>query len=328
MANTTQSTNLDIKASLKVRNTTFQRLLGDLFVPQSSDTGAIYGAKVTGAGLSLQNDMLGPVPTLQKRVGPRIEKFLRAYKQTIDIETYETSLWIDRKTYVYDDSGLIEDRMRGFVAANANTFYSSNTMATILANGKCYDGVSLLSASHPHASGGATWSNYGTSALNRANYQTAVVAGLSLTLENGLPANVNYTHMAVGALNRDCARRLLQADDRVEVLDHQGKPVTEMGTGFAAVTNIYRGELDLIVDPYITASAYPYAWFLIDASKGQAKPVIIMESMPPQLTQRQDPEDPRVWSADEFGWGLLTDTAFAPGAPQTIYGSLATAGGY
>ncbi len=83
----------------------------------------------------------------------------------------------------------------------------------------------------------------------------------------------------------------------------------------------------MVVDQRIRGTTNQYYWFLVDASKPYGA-IVIMEGMSPQPTTRQSSDDERVWSSDQWGWGLVGDISFAPGAPQCISGHFATAGGW
>lgn len=326
MAN--QATNLDLRAGLLAANTTFDELMADLFVAMKTGTHQYYAHTYKSDSETLQLDMLGPTPVMEK-VGQaaRIEKFLRHYKYDIGIETYSADVWLERTLVQYDKTGSIGRRMANF-ADNQPNFYDKLALACLIANPTGYDGVSLLSASHPHADAGGVWANTTTNALNELNYLSAIETAEDITLENGEPAMVNFTHLLCGPKNKKTARRLLQADQRVAAYDHQGKVVDEMGDSNVAIQNIYRGELDVIVDRRLRGGTYDYYWYLLDASRGAVKPIIIKENMAPQATTRQNAEDPRVWADQQFGWGLLADVVCGPGAPQMVSGHLATAGGF
>ncbi len=325
MPATTASTNLDISVAYRNANTNYLDLFDDLFVPEQTDTSKAYAKTINVDSQNIRIDMLGPTPVMQKWLGPRIEKFLRAYSYTVDLDSYESSLWIKRKDIQYDKSGAIARRMSDYFKAMPN-FYDKFAIQALYGNGTCYDGTALMNTAHPHAISGGTWSNYSTNSLNSVNLRTAEETAMAVTLENGEPADISFDVCLVGPKNETTARRLFDADERIVTTDGLGKEVVFGGGNATALGNIYKGSKIVVVDKRLR-STQQYYWYLVDSTKPYGA-VIIMEGEAPRPTQRQDADDPRVWNNDEFGWGIQSDTSFAVGAPHVVSGHHATTGGW
>lgn len=323
----TQSSSLSLMEGLSAANTTFETAYSELYSKQLPGVYQQYTKVITGNTMVLDLRWTTNHPTMRKWLGSRVEKYVRTYQQSYVLEKYESTLPIARMLMQYNNNmNLIGDSVSQFVS-NAGNAYDQAASAALDSNTGAgpigFDGVSLVSATHPHGPGGTTQSNLALGVnLNWVNLDAARTAMTQFKFENGEPAQVHPTHIRVGPKLETRAKELVGAAQRITAYSNAGAQDATSGVIAAApIVNIWHGELDVIVDQRITN----FYWDLLDLSQPGVKPVILYEGRKPVPIHLDKMTDlPRFYN-DTFIFGLEGDFTAGAGMWMTIYRATGTA---
>lgn len=318
------SYNTDLDQSLSAINTNYKVLEQDLFGEQMPGNYGLWTDVVPTTSKTIEMDWIGETPLVEEWIGARRYKEMRAYLHTLTLSSYAIGIPIARKTVQYDGSGTVTKRLGTFLAAQSQV-YDLKSMAKLISNPTGYDGVSLFSASHPFSSdSGSVFSNYSTNALTRANYETARAAMQSYTTEEGRNFAIVPDTIICGPLLEKVAKELFKAKDRRVTVNESGAEATSFGIGVTAATNIWEGELNVVIDRNLKGSTKQYYWFLLDTSKPGVRPIICLEGMKLKAVNQTNMDDPKRFEHDQFVYGVEGDFSFNAGFWQAAYGSFST----
>ena len=263
-------------------------------------------------------------PVMRKFTGARHYKAMRHYSQSITYDPYEATFALKRDWVEHDQTGTVNaaiDTALGYQISAVDKAVVTAFDASSGAGPTGFDTVALFSASHPHANGGGTQSNFGSgTALSHANLVAAEYGGMLLTHENGEPANITYTKMRVGPKLKRRAQELLGAD-RVQTAT--AASLYDAGASAVAAatrSNVFQGDMSLMVDDRVTT----FYWDLFDETK-EGKAMILFMVKPPEPVMRFDPADPHVFEHREFIWGLDGEWGVAAGHWLSCYRGSGTA---
>lgn len=310
----TNATNLSLAAGTANARTTFESKYEEFFAGGMPGTWQLFTDKNTGKTEYKQFEFITNQPVMRKWVGSRIRKYMRHYSTLLQLETYEATMEIARKLIQYGgDPDTIGKAIDTFMRLQA-TAYDKAFATAIDSNSGAgptgYDGVGLFSAAHPHASGGGTQSNLsaGTN-LSWSSFDSLRAGMRTLTFENGEPANVVATHARCGPLLESRFKSILEAKERIRFTDMTTADTTTLAQNATAVTNVWAGELTLIVDPRVTG----YYWDLYDLSKPGVRPIILYEGQAPHPVNQDQMTDKDRFENDVFVYGLEGDFTFDAG---------------
>jgi len=196
------------------------------------------------------------------------------------------------------------------------------------------DGLPLFSQSHPgavdNASLAQTQSNYvgtgNTNPLTINNLNTAIAAMKNFIDNQGRPLWIVPDTLIVPPIQGMLARQILHSTWLMSV-----GPGGSSGTPTTATTNIPTfnvfnvdagGDLKTIIEtPYISDVN---AWYLAGTTR-VAKPVLLQERMPPELTVKMDPNtSDLVFQTNDIYCSIMARWGAAPGDWHTIYQGNAT----
>lgn len=317
------SYNADLDRSLSAINTNYKVMAEDLFGSSLPGTYEKFTDIVPTDSETMEIDWIGETPMMQKWVAERVRKEMRAYLHTLTLDSYAIDIPIRRKTLQYGKSGAVQKRLNNFLREQAQV-YQLQSIAMLLSNPTGYDGVSLFSASHPFAASSGTFSNYSTNALTRANYNTARAAMQAYTTEQGRKFAIIPDTIMVGPALEETAKELFKAESRVVAVDESGSEASSFAVAASSMPNVWKGELDVIVDPSLSGSTYQYYWFLLDTRRPGIKPVICLEGRKPVAINRTSMDDPHRYEYDEFLYGVEGDFSFGAGFWQVAYGAFSS----
>lgn len=318
------SYNADLERSLASIDKQYKVMEQDLFGAEMPGNYGLWTDVVPTDSKTMEIDWIGETPLMQEWLGARILDDLRAYLLTLTLTSYATGIKIPRKTVQYNKSGVVTKRLGQFLAQQAQV-YDIQSMAKLVSNPTGYDGVSLFSASHPFSSdSGSVFSNYSTNPLTRANYEAARAAGQSYTTEKGRNFNVVYDTIVCGPLLEKVAKEIFAVKDRRVTVNEAGAETTSFGIGATTISNVWEGELKVVIDPNLKGSTKRYYWFLLDTSKPGVRPIICLEGMKMKTVNQTRMEDPQRFQHDEFIYGVEGDFSFGAGFWQAAYGAFST----
>ena len=292
---------------------------------------AINGAASSGVPALIAQDIAAPganrvsipvvtsLPRLREWIGSRVAKDLRAFRQDVDVKTYEATVPIKRRDIDGDASGAVAAALIGSFPQRLQAMLEDVCVATLIANAATgYDGVSLLNAAHPFSSG--TGNNITTDALGFASYRAAKQAMRLFADEDGTPLNMSPTHLLVGPAAERAALEVVGADRPVPY-SATAQDATASILAATSITNVYQGECQVVVSPWITGNQ----WFLMDLSKPGIRPLVraVHRELEPVSTVEDGMTHYVRFVYDEYHFGVEGDFAYAPGVWQTIYGRVA-----
>ncbi|MGQ7818821.1 Mu-like prophage major head subunit gpT family protein [Metapseudomonas furukawaii] len=249
---------------------------------------------------------LSRFPRMQRWIGEKHVKALKAYKYAIENEDWEATVEVDRNDIEDDTLGIYapQAQMAGHSAKQL-----PDQIVYEVVNGAfetlCYDGQYFFDTDHPV--GGSSVSNRGKKKLAihslaaaMASYGAARIAMGQVIDEEGDPLDITPNILLVPKALEDAARTLLTAD-RLE----DGK------------ANIYKGTAELVVSGRLKSDT---AWFLLDTSR-PVRPFIYQERKAPDFVQQTDMSSDDVFSRKKFKFGAEARAAGGYGFWQLAYGS-------
>lgn len=313
-----------IEEGLANASVTFDTLSKQFFgAAQLPGAYSSYTYTQTGiTSMTTEKDVLANTPIMRKWVGPRREQRLRAYSQRITLEPYEATLPISRMTLQYrDKQGQVADAIKQFLSNETVAFDYTTHAKYVSASGAGptgYDGVPLFSTSHPHAPGGLTQSNTGTAAFSAANLDAVIATMTSYRFENDTPMRITPTHLRVGPKLAMQAAAVLNTNTRLIAVNASGVEASSSVVAAAGVDNVFKGVLQLIVDPNLIGSMDDW-WEVLDLSKGDAKPMQLLVGRAPEPVHQDQMWSDRRFQLDEFLYGLEGDWVAEAGIWATCY---------
>jgi phage major head subunit gpT-like protein len=175
-------------------------------------------------------------------------------------------------------------------------------------NTACWDGQNFFSTTHPVNPDDTTLGYYSNNLVGAA-YNLAIdpkgawakakAAMLTFTDDGGKPLGAVPDTILVGPALMDAALTLANAATIAQTI--QAVQGTGNNVAAAGVTNIYAGEVRVIVDPWlITDTTAAYAL----CTKRSLKPFIWQNAKAATLIARINPEDPKVFDTKKFTYGV------------------------
>lgn len=327
MPTATQATNFSLMEGLAAANTTFETAYNELYSQTLPGVYQQYTRVIGGNTMSLDLRWTTNNPMMRKWLGSRIQKYVRTYQQSYVLEKYEATLPIARMLLEYNNNmNLIGDTVSNFVNGAASAYDAACSTALDSNTGAgptCFDGGSLFATTHPHGPAAVTQSNLsaGTN-LNWVNFDAARTAMSLLKFENGEPAQIRPTHIRVGPKLETRAKEIVGAEMRIASFSNAGAQDAVANVVAAApIVNIWKGELDVIVDQRITN----FYWDLYDLSKPGIKPIILYEGRKPVPVHLDKMTDLPRYFNDDFIFGLEGDFTVGGGMWMTAYRATGTA---
>lgn len=255
-------------------------------------------------------------PKMQRWVGDKAVKSLRAFKYTLVNEDFEATVEVDRNDIEDDNLGIYAPMAQG--AGHSAKQWPDELVSGEAVNGafenECFDGQYFCDTDHPvinSAGVSSSVSNKGTAALSISTQALAIAsfgagrAAMAAFKDNeGRPLGVRPNVLMVGPALEDTARALMTVDKLED-----GKP------------NLYKGACEVVVNPWMTSTT---AWFLLDTTK-PVKPFIFQERKAPVFVSQTDMNADGVFMRKKYKFGAESRGVAGYGFWQLCYGS--TGGG-
>lgn len=268
---------------------------------------------------SLKNEivLLDHLGTVKEWVGEKQFEDARAYSRTETMKFYYKTLALKRSELQYNSSGTVAAMAANF-ASDAATMLDKLVIDKLSANPTCYDGVSLVSASHPNGAGGATWSNSSSNALSESELRSAIIAMQKFQRENGEYYGINPTHLMVGPDLQHLAKELVGDTRPVGVTAAGVWPATGSAVAAAGIQNVIGGSIQVIVSPRFDSND----WLLMDLSRGNLRPMSLFVGRKPELIHDGSMTAGDRYKRDLFTWSIEFDAVAAAGLPQLCFGRI------
>lgn len=313
--------NIAGKDNLDAANTVFVTEFGDVFGEVGEGIWPMLVEEVQLDGLSMELILEDDLSEVREWVEGETKKYdgERAYSVAYSTKTHYMAKELPRKRVTLDKTGATGQSLRRFLQ-RARPMLDKVVMDRLTSNPTGYDGVSLISASHPNGPNGTTQSNSTSNPISDSEFESGIAAMRSLQRENGDYYDMSPTHLIVHPDDERRARELAQADERPVAVGDDGtvNPGGSNGTGAAAITNVYRGIVDVLVSPRLTSGD----WLLADLGKPGIRPWIIGFARRPEPIEADSMDDSERRNRDVFQWAIETDLAHGPGHWQCLYGRL------
>jgi phage major head subunit gpT-like protein len=320
----TATTNTDIAYGLAAVNTTWEEGATDFF------SGGMVGPMIELLTETYQSETeymahawLANDPAMSDWLGDRIVDMVRAYTFMTRMKPKQATLEFKRKEFAYDKLGVTLKKVQAFFQGarwNYDKHMHEKYASASGAGPTGYDGVALISASHPHGPAGATQSNSAsTTVLSHSALVTYDAVMRLFRKENGESYGMTPSHLMVGANNAVKAKELLGID-RLLPFANTGIEAAAAVVGGVAKTNPFDGAMQLIVNQRETG----YHWSILDLTKPGIRPFVMQENRFPEALSLDSMTDAPRWQRDVFQYSLEGDFEGDAGHWQSIIKSTAS----
>jgi phage major head subunit gpT-like protein len=244
---------------------------------------------------------------LRKWVGARQIDSVVARDYTLANEDYEKTIGLDRNKVLDDTYGVFGTAVDDLGMQTGE--WPDDVMTPVVANGHaslCYDGQNFFDTDHPVDLDDATKGTYSNSLVGAAYdlsldpigaYKRGRAAGMKFVGESGRPLGVIFDTLMVPPDLEEAALKVANAQMTAEKI--RNVAATE-NVAAAGVSNVYQGTVTVVVNPKLTNQS---AAFLM-ATKRPVKPFVWQLRQPPNLIARTNPDDPSVFDAKTFLYGV------------------------
>lgn len=294
--------------------TTFETLADSALRGSVSPVWQLFARRVTPNG-SLAHEVIipGATPAWKEMKGQREYESFRVYTKRVPLKKYDKYLRLPRESVVYDNTGATAQALSDFTA-NLGEFLNKHAIEALHSNPTGADGVALINDSHPFASGGGSWDNKLTDALSFSSFSTARAAMRSLKKENGELIGLEPRVLLVHPDQEQVALEIAQADQRPVSVGTAGA-INSAGIGGSAITNVFRGSIDVVVSGYWTSGD----WLLVDP---RYAPLIVPVWRDPETVIVDDMTAHQRVENDLFVYGVEADANFDGLQPWGVAGKI------
>lgn len=295
-------------------NTLYEAALSELFTVGPDDVARAMTASYSTSAKVGSINVLASLPQVEDWIGDKIFKAPRAYSFTTDIGKFQASIELPRRDFEGDQLGVVNRQIQGFLANNRSWFTKLVTEKLLANTWTGYDGVTLLSNSHPDTD--STGDNLSTAQLSFDAYKTARQAVYQFEDEYGTPVGGPPDILMVGPVNE---RLALEVTGSLRPVRVAADGSVDAGTGIAAVNlENYIGDAAVVVNQWIPDDS----WFVVRGNApGNAKPFGYFD-VGSRSVQMNSMDDEGRYMRDVFRFSIEIDGAFFPLAWQTIYGAI------
>lgn len=245
------------------------------------------------------------IPGLREWVGPRIFNNVAARSYSLTNKHWEDSIEVDRNKIEDDQFGMYTP-IAGMLGQHCEE-WPDRELARVVEAGTTelgWDGQFFFDTDHPvdpDNAGAGTNSNK----LVGAGYDIAVAdplvpfaaAKAAMALwkrEDGQQMGTQLDTIMVHPNEEKFGLQIVEAINTMQVAG--------ANTAAAGVTNVYRGRVNLIVNPYLkVTSGRP--WYGLCTRK-MLKPFLWQKRKPPELVALTNPQDSNVFRQRVFQWGV------------------------
>ena len=288
----------------------FQELFGENVPGVASEIATVQ--PITGTSLEVVNTM--GHPRMRQWLGDKVVKSLRALTLNIPLVAWEATVGLKRISVDYDKSGTITGTLSAFLSQQVSAL-DDLVIAKLLANPTGYDGVALISNSHPYSN--STGDNLTTDALSFSSLSSMDTAMRGFQDETGRPLHVTPNALVVGEANRQMALAITGAN----------RPVFFNNTGAEASSSVIDSWMAenpfashaVIVSPWITGTQ----WFLQDTTKPYARPIVVAEGRALTAVPNDEMHHEARFRRDEYLYSVEGDLGFGAGLWQVVGGKIA-----
>jgi phage major head subunit gpT-like protein len=256
---------------------------------------------------------IAQLPGMREFVGPRLVNNVPLRDYTLTNKIFEGTIGLDKWKVKNDTHGAFSTTAFAFGESVAR--WPDEQMAAAIEasiSTVCYDSQYFFDTDHPYSLDDASLSTY-SNLLTGAAYdlskdpigvwQAASELMATYKGDSGKPLGLVADTLMVPPQLRRYAMTAGRAELVPQAVLNVGR--TE-NIGGAGVTNVYKGDFTIIVNPYLTTQAA-----YVMCTKRAIKPFVWQIRENPVFVQRVDPTDPVVFNEREFVYGC--EAAGVPG---------------
>lgn len=240
---------------------------------------------------------LGTTPQMQEWLDERAPKALNENWFSLKNKDYEATIAVSTNAIEDDQYGQIKVRVQG-MANVAKKSYDKFAVATIEANGACYDGQDFFDTDHEEGKSGVQ-SNIVTGAAFSANsLQSGITTMRGYKDDSWELCGINPTHVMLPS-----------------VLEWKGKEIldpTYVSVSTDPAKAVMKGALKLIVNPYLTGTDANASYYIMDLW-GAVKPFIFQNRKAMQFVALDQATSPEVFMRKKIYYWVDARFAFGYG---------------
>lgn len=319
------ATDVDLDQARANAIATYETRFWEMFDKDLPGSWSMYTQKINAPNGIVELHHFAAYPIMRQWAGARQEKSLRNYNERLEAVPYELTVPLKRTTLTRDPDGVGRaiDVLVNRAARAHDQQVTTKLDSASGAGPTGFDGVALFNAAHPNVNSGAGHSNLAASTnLSHANFSAGRAAMIKFKDETGEPMDITPTHARCGPDLEQRYKEILEATDRVVALDMSASETTTAVQDVTTITNVWRGELTLIVDPRMGSA---YHWDIYDLSQPNVKPMVLVEERAPIPVHQDQMTDSRRFFFDEFLFGVEADFTVGAGHWATAYRGTGTA---
>jgi phage major head subunit gpT-like protein len=247
---------------------------------------------------------LATIPGLREWVGPRVVNNVSLRNYVLTNKWWEDTVGIDRQKLEDDQYGFFAPLI-GMLGMQVQE-WRDRELARVIEAGTtdlCWDGQFFFDTDHPIDPDGL---------VSGTNSNKLVGAAYDIAGNSGDPL-VAYANVKalMATWKREDNRNMATIPNLLMVhpaQEKQGKQIKNAlitmanGTGSAGVSNVFQGDVDLIINPYLTVTS-GNPWYLMKTNM-PLKPFIWQDRKAAELVSRTALTDDNVYRARQFEWGV------------------------
>lgn len=305
------------KSNLDAVETAASTALNSIFDQGFQSTFEQFVTRVDGSGQSyIHLVLVDGMPVIREYTqGSKYFKSPRAYKQEVSRRRWERSVRLPVDDIDGDASGVIAQRMGAWAGRVAQDL-DKIVFDELLGNPTGYDGTTLMSNSHSNT--GGTSDNLQTAAITFSLFNTARAAMREVADEDGEPIDVIPSLLVVGPDQERIAMEVTGSDRWVGIDTSGAQDQTSNVNAAVLLPNFVGGSVSVISTPRITGNE----WFLMDTTKGEAKPMVLVDFQAHEVVFKDQATDDNVFHNDEVLASITLKASPAAGSWQCIHGSV------
>lgn len=287
--------------------TAYQRTLNFAYATQMESTPTYWQKVATEIPSSSEGNVypfLSMIPGLREWTGPRTINNVALRSYTLLNKHWEDTLAIDVNKLKDDQHGYFAPLV-GMLGQQVAE-WRDRELARVVEAGTtdlCWDGQFFFDTDHPIDPDGIT-SGVNVNKLVGAGYDIAGNSGDPLVAYAAAKAAMALWKREDG-LQTGTIPNLLMVHPNEEKFAKQVKNALvtlQNGTGSAGVSNVFQGEIEIIINPYLTVTSGK-PWYLMKTN-GPVKPFIWQNRESANLVARTDLNSENVFKQRQFEWGV------------------------
>jgi phage major head subunit gpT-like protein len=247
------------------------------------------------SGSAVIHGWLAQIPGMREWLGDRLVNNIKSGKLNVVNRDFESTISVPRNDIEDDNYGLYGNLAQSMGAA-AEELWLDLVIDALIANGNWADAAAFFGTTRTY--GANTISNYVTSALATATFNTAVTTMMSYKGDGNRPLKVVPRVLLVGPKLRTTAFEICKAQNFVSIVKNVA---AAENVAAAAVQNPNAGLVEPKVSPKLIGTYDDY-WYLLGEVNG-IKAGFVQKRKEPAFVSLDRDTDENVFMRKEFLYG-------------------------